>query len=231
MEMFMGTIVAVGFPFAPSGFMTCSGQLLSISQNSALFSLLGTTYGGDGQTTFALPDLRGRVAVSPSESAQGRINAVPGSVGGTPATTAILNGAGTAAVTLTVANLPAHNHAATFTPGGGGSATVTLNVSSDASTSSQPSANSYLASGKAAGLNQPMMYRPDAGVGTVALNAGSATVGGSFGGGSVTVDNTGSGTPLQAPVNVSVNGQIPTVPPFLGLQYIICVEGIYPTRP
>lgn len=230
MEMFMGTIVAVAFPFAPAGFMTCSGQLLSISQNSALFSLLGTTYGGDGQTTFALPDLRGRMIVSPSETAQGRVSAVQGSVGGTPAVTAILNGNGSAAVALTVANLPSHTHAATFTPTGG-SATVTLNASTDAATASQPAANSYLATAKAGGLNQPMVYRPDAGAGVVALNAGSITVGGSFGGGTVAVADTGTGTPLQAPVTVSVNGQVPTVPPFLGLQYIICVNGIYPSRP
>lgn len=228
MEMYMGTIIAVGFPFAPRGFMTCSGQLLSIAQNSALFSLLGTTYGGDGQNTFALPDLRGRIPVSPSEGVPGRITAVPGSTGGAPSTSATLTGTGSAAVTLTVANLPAHNHAATFTPGG--SATVTLNASTDASTSSQPAANSYLASGKAAGLNQPMMYRGDAGVGTVALNAGSVTMGGGFGSGTVAVDNTGSGSTLQAPVSMSVTGQVPTLPPFLGLQYLICVEGIYPSR-
>jgi len=59
----LGTIALVGFNFAPRGWAACDGQLLAISQNSALFALLGTTYGGDGRTTFALPDLRGRVAV------------------------------------------------------------------------------------------------------------------------------------------------------------------------
>lgn len=231
MEMFIGTVVAVAFPFAPRGFMTCSGQLLSISQYSALFAVLGTTYGGDGQNTFALPDLRGRVAVGPSAGTSGRIDAVVGTVGGTPSVTAILNGQGTAAVTLGVANLPAHDHPATFTPGGGGNASVTLKVSSDVATTSQPAANSYLATGKASGgLNQPFMYRPDAGAGTVALNPGSATVGGDFAGGSVAVGNTGSGTTVQAPVTVSVNGQVATTPPFIGLNYIICVEGIFPSR-
>jgi microcystin-dependent protein len=232
MEMFMGTIIAVAFPFAPRGFMTCSGQLLSISQNTALFSLLGTTYGGDGQTTFALPDLRGRVAVGPSTGVGGRIDADLGSVGGSPNFTAILNGQGTAAVTLTVANLPAHNHSATFTPGGSGNASVTMHASTDLATTSQPAANSFLATGKATGgLNQPLMYRPDAGAGTVALNAASATIGGDFAGGSVAIANTGSGSTLQAPVSVSVNGQVATTPPFIGLNYIICVEGIYPSRP
>ena len=59
----LGEILAFGFNFAPRGWAQCNGQLLSINENSALFSLLGTTYGGDGRTTFALPDMRGRVAI------------------------------------------------------------------------------------------------------------------------------------------------------------------------
>jgi microcystin-dependent protein len=62
-EPFMGQIEIFGFDFAPKQWAQCAGQLLSISQNQALFSLLGTTYGGDGRVTFALPDLRSRVAV------------------------------------------------------------------------------------------------------------------------------------------------------------------------
>lgn len=62
-EPFVGEIRMVGFNFAPRGWATCDGQILSIAQNTALFSLLGTTYGGNGQTTFALPDLRGRVPI------------------------------------------------------------------------------------------------------------------------------------------------------------------------
>ena len=64
-EPFIGEIMQVGFNFAPRGWALCDGQLLSISSNSALFSLLGTTYGGDGRTTFGLPDLRGRVSLHP----------------------------------------------------------------------------------------------------------------------------------------------------------------------
>ena len=60
-EPFLGEIRPFGFSFAPVGWATCDGQMLSIAQNTALFSLLGTTYGGDGRTTFALPDLRARV--------------------------------------------------------------------------------------------------------------------------------------------------------------------------
>ena len=67
MEPFLGQIQAFGFNFAPRGWAKCEGQLLAISQNTALFSLLGTTYGGDGRTTFGLPDLRGRVIISPGQ--------------------------------------------------------------------------------------------------------------------------------------------------------------------
>jgi len=63
-DVFLGSLMLVPYDFAPRGFAFCQGQLLSISQNTALFSLLGTTYGGDGKVTFALPDLRGRVAIS-----------------------------------------------------------------------------------------------------------------------------------------------------------------------
>lgn len=62
-DPFVGQVIAVGFNFAPVGWALCDGSLLSISQNPALFSLLGTTFGGDGQNTFALPDLRGRVVL------------------------------------------------------------------------------------------------------------------------------------------------------------------------
>ena len=63
-QPFIGEIRWVGFNFALRGWATCDGQILSIAQNTALFSLLGTTYGGNGQTTFALPDMRGRVAIN-----------------------------------------------------------------------------------------------------------------------------------------------------------------------
>lgn len=63
MDPFLGEIRLVGFNFAPVGWAFCNGQLMSIREHTALFSLLGTTYGGDGKTTFALPDLRGRAAL------------------------------------------------------------------------------------------------------------------------------------------------------------------------
>lgn len=62
-EPFIGEIKIFGFDFAPKSYANCNGQLMPISQNAALFSLLGTTYGGNGQTTFGLPDLRGRMPI------------------------------------------------------------------------------------------------------------------------------------------------------------------------
>ena len=98
-EPFIGEVKILGFNFAPLGYMTCSGQTLSIASNTALFSLLGTMYGGNGQTTFNLPDLQGRMPIG-----QGQGPGLPfysmGQVGGAVQTT------------LTTANMPAHNHPA-----------------------------------------------------------------------------------------------------------------------
>jgi len=96
-EPFIGQIIMAGFNFAPRGYATCSGQLMSIAQNTALFSLLGTTFGGDGQTTFALPDLRGR---APMHMGQG-----PGL---TPRV--IGEEGGSESVTLLSTQMPAHTH-------------------------------------------------------------------------------------------------------------------------
>jgi microcystin-dependent protein len=93
----LGEIRMVGFNFAPRGWAMCNGQILSIAQNTALFSLLGTTYGGNGQTTFALPDFRGRV---PVHQGQGP-GLSPQSIG---------EQAGTETVTLLQTQMPAHNH-------------------------------------------------------------------------------------------------------------------------
>ncbi|MEZ4991312.1 MAG: tail fiber protein [Saprospiraceae bacterium] len=98
MEPFLGQIQPFGFNFPPRGWAFCDGQLLAISSNTALFSLLGTMYGGDGRTTFALPDLRGRSIVH---------------IGTGPGLSHITQGekGGRENVTLTTANMPSHNHA------------------------------------------------------------------------------------------------------------------------
>jgi len=97
MEPFIGEIVMFGGNFAPRGWAFCEGQLLAISQNQALFSILGTTYGGDGRTTFALPDLRGRVPIS------------PGTGPGLP-TYRLGARSGQATHTLTQLEMPSHTH-------------------------------------------------------------------------------------------------------------------------
>ena len=121
MDPFIGEIRAVAFPFAPVNWAVCDGSLLSTRQYTALFSLLGTQYGGNGQTTFALPDLRGRAVVN---------------AGRGPGLTAYPIGqqAGTESVTLTLPQLPAHTHAF------GGS----FNVSTGVGSLSSP-ANNFLA--------------------------------------------------------------------------------------
>ena len=99
-EPLLGAIFLFGGNFAPRGYMQCQGQLLAIASNTALFSILGTTYGGNGQTTFGLPDLRGRAAVG-----QGQGPGLPsvdlGEMAGSPTTT------------LTIGTLPAHTHTIT----------------------------------------------------------------------------------------------------------------------
>lgn len=91
-EPYLGEIRLFGFNFPPRNWSKCDGAILPISQNQALYSLLGTTYGGDGRTSFALPDLRGRVPISFSSSyPQGQKS-------------------GSETVTLTVAQMPAHTH-------------------------------------------------------------------------------------------------------------------------
>ena len=97
MEPFIGQIQAFGFNFAPRGWAQCNGQILAISQYSALFSLLGTTFGGDGRTTFALPDLRSRSIVHIGTGA-GLDNISWGERGGV-----IIH-------QITTAQMPSHNH-------------------------------------------------------------------------------------------------------------------------
>lgn len=96
-QPFVGQIQSFGFNFAPRNWALCNGQLLSIAQNTALFSLLGTTYGGNGQTTFALPDLRGRTSMHFGQG-PGLSNYTQGEVSGSET------------VTLTQETMPGHTH-------------------------------------------------------------------------------------------------------------------------
>ncbi len=125
-DQFIGEIRMVGFNFAPRGWLMCAGQLISISQNTALFSLLGTTYGGDGTSTFALPDLRGRSPVGVG-SGPGLSNIDQGEV------------AGAENVTLLQSQMPAHTHTTAL------NANVAIPANSAVGTSKAPSNTSVLA--------------------------------------------------------------------------------------
>jgi microcystin-dependent protein len=115
MQPFLGEIRNFGFNFPPRNWAQCAGQLLSIQQNTALFSLLGTMYGGNGTTNFALPDLRGRMPIGWGQG-PGLSNYVQGEVGGTENTT------------LLISNLPSHNHALNAKTGGGNQGAPTGNL-------------------------------------------------------------------------------------------------------
>lgn len=123
-DPFIGEIMFVGYNFCPRGWAEANGQLLPIAQNNALFSLYGTTYGGDGRTTFALPDLRGRAPVH---------------VGTGPGLSPISQGqrGGQETVTLTTAQMPAHSHG--------------LKVSDQAATHATPTAAQAIAATQNAG--------------------------------------------------------------------------------
>ena len=169
-QAILGEIYLVPYNFSPKGFADCNGQLLPISQNTALFSLLGTTYGGDGKSTFALPDLRDRVPVGAGQG-PGRSDYIEGQSGGEYAHT------------LTIGEMPSHTHTVTVDTGQAVSASPLGNV---------PGRNA-------------------AGVPTY---AGSANAPGS----EVAVGMTGGGAPHN------------NLQPFLGLKYIIALQGVYPTR-
>jgi microcystin-dependent protein len=177
-EPFMGEIQAVSFGFAPKGWAACNGQLLAINQNQALFSLLGTYFGGDGIQTFALPDLRGRAAMHLGGSH------VHGERGGA------------ASHTLTVAETAQHLHS------------VSANTTTDAiSNTNVPTAGRSL--GKSVVVNSKT--------------------------GSVNADlyNTQPTDPTPlAPQSVSSIGGLPheNCQPYLGLVYIIALQGTFPSR-
>ncbi|SDT23512.1 Microcystin-dependent protein [Mucilaginibacter mallensis] len=124
MNPLLAMIFAFGSNFAPQGFLFCSGQLLSISSNAAVFSLLGTTYGGNGINTFALPDLRGRAPIGQGQG-PGLSNYVLGQASGTENTS------------ILISNLPSHTH--------------TLNVNNGTGTTGIPGTTTYLSKGPVTG--------------------------------------------------------------------------------
>ena len=184
MEEFIGIVKLFAGNFAPKGWALCNGQLLPISQYSAVFSLLGTTYGGDGVTTFALPDLRGRVVVGTGQG-NGTSNYIEGQMGGVENTT------------LLVQNIPPHTHIAT------------LNVNGTDSTDSVPARGGSIA---VPGVQSSRTFTP-----TLGFNSATPDV--PLNPASVTNAPSGGGMPISI------------MQPFNSMYYIICLEGIYPSRP
>lgn len=176
MEGYIAQIIMFTGNFAPQNWAFCQGQILSISSNTALFSLLGTTYGGNGQTTFALPDLRSRIPIGTGQG-PGLANIVLGQQ------------AGTETVTLLSSNLPAHIH--TFAP--------KVQVASVNPTLESPVGNLLTASNSDNYSNV-------------------AAANGTLGGNNVILGNTGTNQPLSIRQ------------PYIGMNFVICLFGIYPSR-
>ncbi|MBC3873672.1 phage tail protein [Undibacterium flavidum] len=224
MEAFMGTVLPVAFNYPPRGWLFCNGQIISIAQNSAMFALLGTMYGGDGQNTFALPDLRGRVVVGSQGQGPGIANVGQGEKAGANNVTAIANG--NVSFTLNTANLPAHNHPATvsFNPF---NASTQITVGTTASGGLPAVANNGGLTITGAGANGAAIYLPAGTAPTNPVNLGGVTTS-VTGSGTVATQNTGSGAPVTAPFSSS--SVVSVMQPYLGLNYIIAMEGIFPSR-
>lgn len=182
MDEYMGIIKIFAGNFAPRGWLTCNGQLLPISQYSALFSLLGTTYGGDGVRTFALPNMQSRMPIGMGQG-PGLSYYVEGQLGGTES------------VTLIAPNLPAHVHQVV------GNLSVKCNGNA---TNADTPEGAYMAPASA------QIYNDSAAGGFMAADAVS----------------------INLPTTV-VGSNIPVgiMNPYIAMMYIICVEGIYPSRP
>lgn len=181
MEGTIGEIRMFAGNFAPRNWAFCAAQILPIAQNTALFSILGTTYGGNGQTTFALPDLRGRVPVGTGQG-PGLSNIVLGQVAGSENTTLISN------------NMPAHTHA------------FSANVA--------PPCNTGAGNADSPGGNIP------AGSATDENYAGAAS-------------SNGTMAPIAIAGNTGIAGgsqPFSNMQPYLGMNYIICLFGIFPSR-
>lgn len=145
-EPFIGQIIPVAFNFAPVGWAVCNGQLLSIAQNTALFSLLGTQYGGNGFSTFGLPDLRGRVIVGEGIG-PGLIPVDQGELGGS------------SQVQLILSNIPSHSHSIGANTGAGTTSVPTNNVLANTSGSDKEyssSSDTSMSATGSAGSNTPI---------------------------------------------------------------------------
>lgn len=208
-DPFIGQIMHTGFSFAPAGWASCNGQIVAISQNSALFALLGTTFGGNGVSTFALPNAAGRSFLGLGLSTASGQTYNPGEVGGAENQT------------LTTANMPQHNHTATFV-GAAGQTTATGSLQAFTGQTTQvstPADGSFLSNCANAGPSPVKIYVPTGTAGTP-VNLGGVNInGGSF---------TPQGSVQVAPAGNSIPFSV--MSPFLAMQTNIALRGIYPAR-
>lgn len=192
-SIYLGQIIQGGWNFAPRGTALCNGQLISIAQNTALFALLGTTFGGNGQTTFALPNLQSR-------------SMMHWGTGPGLSTVQLGEQSGAESTTLTINQLPAHGHAASF------ASTSSLSATTVKATGQAPVAGALLGkSVDSIGTAVPFVYSPAGSTSTVALGGLNVA-------GSVTVNPAGGSQP------VSIRS------PYLGITHVIATQGIFPSR-
>ncbi len=202
-DSYIGTMRPFGGNFAIRNWAICLGQVIAISQNTALFSLLGDLYGGDARTTFGIPDLRGRSPVGLGVMPGGRDYRLGYRFG-------VEN------IALGATQLPRHTHSAVFIPTGGSPATGLLQAATDEANTSTPDELSYLAKNTAS----PMYYKktglsPDP---TLVDIAGLNIDGGGSSEGSVVVNDAGASESFSI------------INPLQVVNWQIVLEGIYPSR-
>jgi microcystin-dependent protein len=206
MQGYMAEIRCFAGDFAPKTWALCYGQTMAITTNQALFSLLGTTYGGNGTSTFQLPDLRGRIPLGAGNPSYGGSSFVLGQIGGQENHT------------LLITEMPRHTHVATVTPSTAGSTiSYTLCGTGLPGTLTDPKGD-LLASDDGSGSAQ--VYAPATPAPTLVTMAPD----------SVTLTNLTPGTP-NVTVGITGGNQPHTnTQPVLGMNYIICLTGIFPSR-
>jgi len=203
MDIFQGFIAAFGFNFPPRNWAQCAGQVLAISDNQALYSLLSTYYGGDARATYGLPELRGRIPIG------------FGSAPGQP-TYPMGMKVGNVLQTLSAAEMPAHTHTAVVT-GGGGAADGALYASVENGDHDVPQAGDFLATSFKARGDTNMNYVSAANKGTT-VELGGLDVQGSSVPPTVTNTDTGLGRSFEI------------LQPIMSINYSIAMQGIYPPR-
>lgn len=204
-DFYIGQIILFAGDFAIQGFVSCQGQSMPIAQHHALFSLLGTTFGGDGHSTFGVPDLRGRAPVH------------EGQVSGGGATHRRGDAYGRETLSLGQEHLPTHSHQASYSGGGSSSASLKA-IPESSGNDTSPSDGQYLAA-SSGGPTAADIYRTKQPSDQTVDLGGLDISGGGFNPDNLKIENTGGG---QA---------FPTAAPRLALNFQLCMDGIYPPRP